>query len=53
MLAIIALLCLYIVLLLAITLATITYLLREFAIQLLEHTLHTRDHPHKHDSSGW
>ena len=49
MLAIIALLCLYIILLLA----TIAYLLREFAIQLLEHTLHTRDHPHKQDSSGW
>ena len=53
MLAIIALLCLYIILLLAITLATLTSLLREFAIKLLEHTLHTRDPPHKHDSSGW
>ncbi|KAI0745582.1 hypothetical protein C8Q76DRAFT_688628 [Earliella scabrosa] len=53
MLAIIALLCLYILLLFAITLATIVYLLCKFAIQLLKHTLHTRDHPHKHNSSGW
>ena len=53
MLAVVIILCLYILLLLAITLATIAYLLREFANQLLEHTLHTCDHPHKHNSSGW
>ena len=44
---------LYCLLSLALTLAAIAYVLRDFSYRLLEHTLHTRDHPHKHDSSGW
>ena len=40
--------------LLALTLATIAYILREFSVKLLEHTLHTRDHPDKTNrDSGW
>ena len=54
MLSILAILCLYILALLALTLATIAYILREFSVQLLEHTLHTRDHPDKTNrDSGW
>ena len=53
MLSILAILCLYI-LALALTLATIAYILREFSVKLLEHTLHTRDHPDKTNrDSGW
>ena len=52
MIAIIVVLCLYTLLLLVITLATIAYVLHEFTTQLLEHTLHPRDHPSKHDTWG-
>lgn len=54
MIGVLALLCVYIISLLAITLATLAYILREFAVKLLEHTLHSRDHPDKYNrDSSW
>ncbi len=53
MLLILIILCLYILALLAITLAVLAYLFREFTLQLLEHMLHSRNHPHKHTTTAW
>lgn len=54
MIGVLVLLCCYITALLAITLAALAYILREFAVKLLEHTLHSRDHPDKFNrDSSW
>lgn len=54
MLALLALLCLYVLALFAISLAAVAYILREFSQRLLERTLLTRDYPPKKDDfNGW
>lgn len=55
MLLILTLLCLYVLCLFALTLAAVAYILRQFAQQLLERTLITRDHPDtkKDDFNAW
>lgn len=53
MLSILVLIVIYILALLALTLAVIAYILREISNRLLDHTLHTRDHPDKYRDTGW
>ena len=52
MIPVLALLTIYTLGLYALTVAALAYFLRDFTERIIEHTLHTRDHP-KRDNGSW